>query len=141
MLDYGYYVASSQSGDVKNHQAERAAADDGYGVAGVGVRVFKTVKSAGQRLGESGVFKGYMFGNDQRVLGNNARGDADEFGISAVVEEEIFTEIFLGALAEVAVTAGSGVDWDDTIADREILDTRTDFGDFAGDFVAQSQRP
>ena len=29
----------------------------------------------------------------------------------------------------------------DAITDREILDTRTDFGDLAGDFVAQSQRP
>jgi hypothetical protein len=49
-------------------------------------------------------------------------------------------ELALATLCTVVAAPAEPTDGD-AVTDREILDTRTDFGDLAGDFVAQSQRP
>ena len=120
VLDDGDHFAAGQRGDVQNHQAQRAAADDRDGVAGMRPRIFKSVHGAGQRLGQRRVFQRNVVGNMQRVLGDDARRNANELGIGAVVEEQIVAEIFLAALAEVALAAGRGVERDDAVAGSEI---------------------
>ena len=45
---------------------------------------------------------------------DDALGNPDVFGVGAVIEEQIFTEVFLSTLAEVAFTArGSLMDGDE----------------------------
>jgi hypothetical protein len=76
----------------------------------------------------------------QRVAGDDFGGDADEFGIGSVVEEEIFAEILLGALAEIALAAGGRVDRDDTVAEFKIhtfFDAFAQFDDSAGELMAE----
>jgi len=75
------------------------------------------------------VFQRNESGNVHGVLLDDARGDADVFGIGSVVEEQIFAEILLAALAEVALAAGRGVDGHDSIADGEAGDACSDLGD------------
>ncbi len=59
---------------------------------------------------------GMCGGNQQGVLFDDAGGDADVLGVSAVVEEEVFAEILLAVAAEEADVAGSGVEGDDAVA-------------------------
>jgi hypothetical protein len=58
----------------------------------------------------------------QCILGDNAGRDADELGISAVVEEQIVAEIFLTAGAEVTHAARRGVERHHAIARSKPLD-------------------
>ena len=72
VLDDRDRFAASQRGDVENHQPQRPAADDGDGVAGARMRVFKAVHGAGQRLGERCVLQRHVIGNDEGILGDDA---------------------------------------------------------------------
>ena len=87
---------------------------------GRGSRILKSVHGAGQRLSQRGVLQRHMIGNMKRVLGDDARGNADELGVGAVVEEQIVAEILLAALAEVALAAGRGVERHHAVAGSEI---------------------
>ena len=104
------------------HHAQRAAADDGDGVALARVAIFNAVDGAGQRLGERGVLQRDAVGNAKRVFGDDARGNADVLGVCAVVEEQIVAEIFLVAQAEVADAARRGVERHDVIARSKLGD-------------------
>ncbi len=107
VLHDGDGLVAGQRGHVQNHQPQRAAADDGHGIAWARMRIFKPMHRAGQRLGERRVLQRHMFRHMERVLGHDARGNADELGIGAVVEEQIVAEIFLAASAEVTLAAGA----------------------------------
>ncbi len=105
MLDDRNRFTSRQRGHMQDHQPQRAAADDRNDVAGARTRIFKAMYRAGQRLSQRCMLQRYMIGNMQRVLGDDARRDANEFRISAVVEEQIVAKVFLTALAKVALAA------------------------------------
>ena len=99
----------------------------------------KSVHGTGQRLGESRVLKRHILRNDKRVLRDNALGNFDELGISAVVEDQIVAKIFLAVQAEVAQAARRGVERDDAVAGREIGDSLARFDDRAGKLVAEER--
>ena len=137
VLDDGDDLAAGKARDVKNHQPQRAAANDGHSVAGMRSGIFKAVDRAGQRLGQSRVFQGDVVGNVEGILGYDASRNADEFGISAVVEEQIVAEVFLAARAEVALAAGCGIERDDAAAVREAANSLACLDDGACEFVAK----
>src|SRR3984885_10520889 len=80
-----------------------------------------------------------MIGNVKRIFGDNACGDTDELGVGTVVEEQIVAEILLAALAEEAVTAGGGVEGNDTIARHEVSDSFAGLHDGAGKLVSEER--
>ena len=95
---------------------------------------------AGQRLSERGVLQRHMIGNAQRVLGDDARRDADELGVGTVVEEQIVAEILLAALAEIALAAGSGVERHHAVAGSETVNSLAGLDDGSGQLVAEERR-
>ncbi len=64
---------------------------------GCGMRIFKAVHGAGQRLSQRSVLQRNVVENMEGILGHDAGRDADELGIGAVVEEQVVAEVFLAA--------------------------------------------
>ena len=108
-------------------QADGAGADDDHGVAGAGAGLFEATDDAGERLGEGGVLEAGLAGMAQGIFLDDAGGDADVFGVGAVVEEEVFAEVLLAVAAEEAGVAGGGVEGHDAVADGEVGDACADF--------------
>ena len=125
---------------MQNHQSQRAAADDGHRVAGMRMRVFESMHRAGQRLGQRGVLQRHMVGNVQRVLGHDARGNANELGISAVVEEQVVAEVLLAARTEIALSAGGGVERHHAVAGSKTRDSLAGLDDGSRQLVAKQRR-
>ncbi len=140
VLDDGDDFATGERGDVEHHEAERAAADDGDGVAGMGAGIFESMDGAGERLSERGVLQRNVVGNVKRVLGDDARGDADELSVGAVVEEQIVAEILLAVLAEVTLAAGSGIQRHHAAAVGETFNSLACLDDGSGQLVAEEGR-
>ena len=140
VLDDGDDFAAGERGHVEHHEAERAAADDGDDVAGMGAGVLKPMYGASQRLSERGVLERHVIGNVQGVLGNDARRDADELGVGAVVEEQIVAEIFLAVLAEITLTTGSGIKGHYTAATGETFNAFSNLDDRSCQLVAEECR-
>ena len=86
------------------------------------------------------MLKRNVIGNVQRVFGDDARRNADELSIGAVVEEQIVTEIFLPMLAEVALAAGCGVERHHTAAVRKTLNSLPDLDNGSSQLVAEEGR-
>jgi hypothetical protein len=64
------------------------------------------VDHAGEGLGEGGVFEGDVGRDKECVFFDDARRDAEVFGVGAVVEDKVFAEILLAAGAPIACVAG-----------------------------------
>src|SRR5579883_221764 len=137
VLDYGDDTQPGKLGRVDEHKADGARADDGDGIAWLRVGFLQSASDAGKRLGERGVLEGNSVGNMQCVLFDNARRDADVFGVGSVVEDEVIAEVLLSSLAEVALIARGGVERDDAVANLEIGDASAHFFDGPGQFVAE----
>ena len=103
-------------------------------------RIFKPVHRAGQRLGQRGMLQRNVIGNTERVLGDDARRNANEFGIGAVVEQQVVAEVLLAALAEVALPAGRGVERHDAVAGRKSVDSLAGLDHRAGQLVPEQRR-
>jgi hypothetical protein len=101
---------------------------------------FKALEDAGERFDEGGVEVAEMGGDLVHVALYDAGGDADIFGVGAVVEEEVLAEILEATAAVETVEAGGGVGGDDALADVEALDVFADGDDVAGEFVAEEGR-
>ena len=71
---------------------------------------------------------------------NNAPRNADVFGIGAVIEQQVFAEIFLVLGAVEAHLAGRGVQRHHPHALLEAAHARPDFFDHAGQFVPEQRR-
>ena len=122
------------------HQANRTEAHDGDGVAGVQVAFIQATNGAGQRFDEGGVFVFEALGNDVGVLLNDARGQADVFGVSAVIEEKILAEILLAVAAEIAMIARRGVGGDNALAFTEMENAFADGDHIARHFMTEESR-
>jgi hypothetical protein len=140
VLHDGDYFASSQGSHVQHHQAQWAAANNGYRVARMGSRIFKSMNRASQRFSQRSVFQGHMIGNVQRVLCDNARWYPNELGVCSVVEQQIVAEILLVAQAEVAFAAWCGVKRHHAIAGREIVYTFAGLDHGSRKFVTEERR-
>ena len=123
VFDDGDHVAASQRGYMKNHQSQRAAADNGHRVAGMRVRVFKAMHRACQRLSERRVLQRHVVWDVKGILGHDASRNANELGVGAVVEEQIVAEVLLAASAEIALTAGGGIERDYAVAGNKARDS------------------
>ena len=140
VLDDGDDFAAVQRGHVKNHQSQRAAADHGHSVAGMRATVLKAMHRAGQRLGQRRVLQRHVLRHKQRILGHNARRNADELRISAVVEEQIVAQVLLAMRAEITLPAGCGVQRDYAVAGGKALGSLTNLDDSSGLFMAKERR-
>ena len=139
-LDDGDHVAADGAGDLNEHEADGASAEDGDGVADLDAGFVQSAQHAGQRLGHGRVFDADVGRNDQHVGFNDAAGHANVFGVGTVVEEEIFAEVLLMLGAVEAHLAGGGVEGDDAHALLEAVDSGADFLDDSGQFVAEQSR-
>ena len=98
-------------------------------------------QNARERLGHCGIHKGHMRRNLQHILAHNAAGDADVFGISTVVEEQILAKIAAFLAAEKTYAARRGVRRHHTRAYRQILSSlRADLLYDSGEFVSKNGR-
>ena len=107
---------------------------------GRGLRILKAVHRAGQRLGQRRVLQRHMVRNMKRILGHDARGNADELGVSAVVEEQVVAEILLAARAKVALAAGRGIERHHAVAGRKICHAFARLHHRSGQLVAKQRR-
>src|SRR5262249_49023374 len=79
--------------------------------------------------------------NFEHVFADDAAGDANVFGVRAVVEEEVFAKIGLALAAEKALIAGGGIRGDDAHAFADnAVDGAAFFLDGAGELVAEQGR-
>ncbi len=121
-LDDGNDVEAEQRGCMDEEQADGAGAEDDGGLVGGSLGLFEAAEDAGEGFGEGGVLEGDVVGDAERVFLDDAGGDADVFGIGAVVEEEVVAEVLLVVQAEEAGVAGRGVEGEDAIAEGECGD-------------------
>ena len=87
-------------------QADGPGAQHNGRLPGPCLRLFKPAHDAGQGLGERGMLKGHSGRQVQRILGDDASGDADELGVGAVVEQQIVAQVLLSVAAEKAFVTG-----------------------------------
>src|SRR5579872_1057898 len=132
-------VAADGASNLHEHESERPAAEDGDRVADLDASFVETAKNAGQRLGHGGIFEADVGRNDQHVGFNNAARHANVLSVSAVVEEQVFAEIFLVLGAVKAHLARGGVERDDAHALLEAVNSGSDLFDDAGQFVAEER--
>ncbi len=120
-------------------ESDRAAADDDGGVAGADFHLVNAAQNAGERLDKRGAAVIDGVRHLEHVFHHDAAGDAEIFGVGAVVEEQVFAEIFLAAAAMEAAQAWRGIGSDDALADAPAgINTLAESGDFADDFVAEN---
>ena len=136
-LDDGNYVATDGAGYLHEHEADGSAAENGDGIANLHAGFVQASKDAGQRFGHRSLFDTDVRRNDQHVGFDDAARNANVFGVSSVVEEEIFAEILLMFGAVEAHLARGGVQGDDAHALLESVDAGSDFLDDSGQFVAE----
>jgi hypothetical protein len=74
----------------------------------------------------------------EHVFHHDAAGDAEILGVGAIVEEQVFAEIFLAATTMETTQARRGISGDYTLADAPAgVNTLAQSCDFADDFVAE----
>ena len=117
-----------------------SAADDGDGVADLNPGLVQSTQHAGQRFDHSRFFVGNIGGNRQHVGFNNAARNANVFGIGAVIEQQVFAEIFLMLGAVEAHLAGRGIQRHHPHAFFEAAHSVPDFFNHAGQFVSEQRR-
>jgi hypothetical protein len=120
-----------------HHEAQGAASYYRDCVFRMRVGIEKSMDGASERFSECGVLERNVVRDDERVLGDDAGGDADELGISAVVEEQVVAEILLPALAEIALAAGRRIESDNATAVEKALDSLPRLDDGSGQLVAE----
>ena len=81
-----------------------------------------------------------MLRDGQHVGVDDAAGNANVFGVSAVVEEQIFAEIFLMLGAVEAGAAGRGVQRDHAHSLAESADVGPNFLDHPGQLMPEQRR-
>ncbi len=139
-LHHRNHIAAAQLRDLHEHQPDRPGADDGHRVADLHLGFVQPAQHAGQRLDHRGFFEAHVLRNGQHVGFNDAARNANVFGVSAVVEQQVFAEIFLVLGAVETHAAGRGVQRHHAHALLEAPDVGANFFDDAGQFVAKQRR-
>src|SRR5580704_69829 len=138
-LHDGDDVTADRFGDLDEHETDRAASDDGYRVSNLDARLVQAAEHASQWLRHGGIFKRHMRWNRQHVRFNDAARYADVFGICAVVEKQIFAEVFLMLRTVETHPAGSGVESHDAHTPLEPANTGTNFLNHTSEFVTKKR--
>ena len=76
-------------------------------------------------------------GDVKGVFFDDARGDTDELGVGAVVEEQVVAEVLLVVAAEEAGVTGRRVEGKDAVAEGKVGDAIADLDDGSGELVAE----
>jgi hypothetical protein len=103
------------------HHSDGAQADHRQRVARAQGAVFQSVQHAGQRFGQRRVLITHMALDHVQVLLNNALRNADVLGVSAVVEHQILTQVFLVTAAAITFPARSRVGGHHALANLKTL--------------------
>src|SRR5207247_11292760 len=106
--------------DSDKHQTNRSRADDEHALTGAQFQILDALHDARERLGQRGVAKAYLRFEPEQIFFNQSRGHHNGFGVSAIQKQQVVAEVFLAALTEETVAAGSRVGGDDAIADAPI---------------------
>jgi hypothetical protein len=122
------------------HEAYGTCPYDDHCVAEVSVGLFEPSDNAGQRFRKSGVLEWDVCRNNERILLNDAGRDSDVLCVGTVVEEDVFAEILLILLAEVAGVTGSGVERDDSISKLKAGHTFANTVNCSGDLMSKGNR-
>src|SRR5882724_2587274 len=105
-LDDGDGIAPDGLGDLQEHQTDGAAADHSNVVADLDPGLLQATQHTRQRLGHGSRFKAHPLRDGEHVQLDDAFGDLDVFGVSTVVEQQVFAKIFLMLGAIEAGLAG-----------------------------------
>ena len=111
-LGDGNHVAADGLRYVHKHQSDRARPDDSHGVANFHSGFMQSAKHARQRFYHGRFFKTDVWRNSQHVEINNAARHANIFGVSSVIEKQVFAKIFLMARTVEARLAWGGIQRD-----------------------------
>ena len=100
-----------------------------------------SAQNARQGFNHCRIDKGNMRRNLLHILAHNAPGDADVFGICAVIEKQILAQIAAFLAAKETDAAGGRVRGHYARADSPILGSfRADLLDHSGEFMAENRR-
>src|SRR5215471_18282826 len=105
-LHNGDHVTAHGLSDVHKHKAYRPAANDGNSIANLHSRLMQSPQYASKGLNHRCFFEAYMWRNHQGVQINDAARNTNVLGVSSVVEQEVFAEVFL-----VTRTVEAGLAW------------------------------
>src|SRR5579871_502347 len=138
-LHHRDYVAADRPGDLHEHQSDGSAAQNRHRLADFHASFMQPAENARQRFGHRGIFVTYVLGNHQHVGFNNSPRYTDVFRVCAVVEEQIFAEIFLMFGAIKAHLAGRRIQRDHPHALLESVDAAPNLFDDASQFVPEQR--
>ena len=122
------------------HHADRSQADHSHGVAWADAGLFDSSQDASQRLDEGGFFVIDVGRDFVSVLFDDAGRNAYVFSVSAVVEQQVLTQVGEVFPAKETLAARSGVGSHDSLADTELANTLAHLDDVAGEFVSKQSR-
>lgn len=131
------YPRAGMTGQDHGHEGNRAGPEDQEVFAWLKPEIADALDHTGEGFGEGGFGKGDVFGDREEIPGDNAGGDDDGFGIGAVEEEEVVAKVGLADPAEMTGQAGGGIGGNDPGSEGPSDGLRVDFGDDAGEFVAE----
>ena len=131
------HVATDRPRHLHEHQSDGTSADNYHRVPDLNPGLVEAAQHTRQRFGHRGIFKAHIGRNHQHVGFDDALGDANVFGVSAVVEQQVFAEVFLMLGAIEAHLAGRRVQSDDAHAFLESVDPGAHLFDHSGQFVSE----
>jgi hypothetical protein len=124
-------------GQANEHESDGAKPDHGNGVSGANARFFEPAQHTRQRLNQCRVVIAHVFRNLVSISFDDAAGNADVFGVCAVVEEQILTQILSPAKTEEARLAGRGIRRDHSLTYLKVSDALANRDNIAGQFVPE----
>src|SRR5439155_22180511 len=105
----GDHAGAVHLGEPDEHEADRPQADNRHRIARTDASLFEAPQHASQRLHQRGVLIADVFRDLVGVALDDAGGNANVFGVGAVIEQDVFAQILLALLAEIALFAGRGI--------------------------------
>src|SRR6266849_522310 len=127
-------------GDLDKHKSNRPTTDDYDIIARANIAFVQAEQNTGQGLDHGSFFEAHFVRDNKSVLFDDALWNAYVFGIGAVVEEQIVTQILLSALTVKARAAGSGVGRHHAHALAEVADAQAYLGNLSGQLVSEERR-
>src|SRR5580704_1040463 len=108
-LPDGNYAHSPTRENAYKFQSDWSTPDHDNCVAGVYSHFVNAAQDARERFGHGGVDEGNVIRNQQHVLAHDSSGDANIFGVGAIVKQQIFAKIRLAFAAVEASVARRGI--------------------------------
>src|SRR5260370_21345720 len=126
-------------GHLDKHKSNRPTADDYDVIARANIAFVQAEQNTGQGLDHGSFFEAHFVRNNKSVLFDDALWNAYVLGISAVVEEQIVTQVLLFVFAVRARAAGGGVGRHHAHAFAEVTDARAYLGNLSRQLVSEER--